>query len=297
MTFRIGLIKIKINNMKKIGIIGKGFVGSAVEFGFSAQTGCDAEVRIYDKDKTKSTHSLEETINDSEIIFVSVPTPSKPDGKMHLDILESALDDINNVYRNDAIILIRSTVTPGTTQKLQNKFSKLPLVFNPEFLTERSAKFDFINQSRVILGGAPKDTSKVAALYKWRFGESIPCIETNFQTAEMIKYMNNCFFATKVSFMNEMKLIADRCGVDWEMAVEGFVRDGRIGHTHLNVPGPDGKFGFGGSCFPKDVQAMIVFAEENGIHPNTLVGVWSTNLKVRPERDWEKLEGRSIIKE
>ena len=283
--------------MKKIGIIGKGFVGSAVEFGFSAQTGCDAEVRIYDKDKTKSTHSLEETINNSEVIFVSVPTPSNPDGKMHLGILEAALADINNVYRNDAIILIRSTVTPGTTQKLQMKFPKLPLVFNPEFLTERSAKFDFINQSRIILGGDPKDTSKVAELYKWRFGESVPCIETNFQTAEMIKYMNNCFFATKVSFMNEMKLIADKCGVDWDMAVEGFVRDGRIGHTHLNVPGPDGKFGFGGSCFPKDVQAMIVFAEENGIHPNTLVGVWSTNLKVRPERDWEKLEGRSVIKQ
>tara|TARA_R100001443_G_scaffold90840_1_gene97331 strand:+ start:1526 stop:2395 length:870 start_codon:yes stop_codon:yes gene_type:complete len=280
--------------MKKIGIIGKGFVGSAVEFGFSPNVGCDAEVRSYDVDPKKSTHTLEETVNNSDVIFVSVPTPSNPDGSMHLGILETALDNINNVYRNDAIILIRSTVTPGTTQKLQNKFPKLPLVFNPEFLTERSAKFDFINQARFILGGDPKDTSRVAALYKWRFGDSVPCIETNFATAEMIKYMNNCFFATKVSFMNEMKLIADKCGVDWNMAVEGFVRDGRIGHTHLNVPGPDGKFGFGGSCFPKDVQAMIVFAEENGIHPNTLVGVWSTNLKVRPERDWENLKGRAV---
>ena len=108
--------------------------------------------------------------------------------------------------------------------------------------------------------------------------------------------MNNCFFATKVSFMNEMKLIAEKSKVDWDMAVEGFVRDGRIGHTHLNVPGPDGKFGFGGSCFPKDVQAMIDFGKTLGLHLHTLEGVWNTNLKVRPERDWEKLEGRAIIK-
>ena len=107
--------------------------------------------------------------------------------------------------------------------------------------------------------------------------------------------MNNCFFATKVSFLNEMRQIADACGVDWEMAVEGFIRDGRIGHTHLAVPGPDGKFGFGGSCFPKDVQAMINFAKQNGVSPNVLKGTWETNLDVRPERDWEKLLGRSIV--
>ena len=281
--------------MKRIGIIGRGFVGSAVEFGFSAQTGCDTELRSYDKDPVKCTHTLEDTVKNSDVIFVSVPTPSNPDGSMHLGILESALDAIDDVHGSDAIILIRSTVTPGTTRKLQEKYPNLPIVFNPEFLTERSAKFDFINQARFILGGAPEHTSKVADLYKWRFGESVPCIETNFETAEMIKYMNNCFFATKVSFMNEMKLVADKCGVDWNMAVEGFVRDGRIGHTHLTVPGPDGKWGFGGSCFPKDVRAMIDFANELGVEPSTLNGVWSTNLTVRPEKDWEDLKGRSIL--
>ena len=283
--------------MKKIGIIGRGFVGTAVEYGFSAQTGCDAELRSYDIDPSRSTHSLEDTVNNSDVIFVSVPTPSNPDGSMHLGILESALIDIDNVYNGDAIILIRSTVTPGTTRRLQEKFPKLSLVFNPEFLTERSAKFDFINQSRFILGGSPEDTNKIANLYKWRFGESVPCIETNFETAEMIKYMNNCFFATKVSFMNEMKLIADKCGVDWSMAIEGFVRDGRIGHTHLNVPGPDGRFGFGGSCFPKDIQAMIQFGKELNIDTTTLKGAWETNLKVRPEKDWEALKGRAIVKD
>ena len=276
--------------MKNIGIIGRGFVGSAVEFGFSAQTGCDTEIRAYDK--------LEETVNCSDFIFLSVPTPSNPDGSMHLGILESALKDIETVNkRSDNIILIRSTIVPGTTEMLAKRFVGLNIVFNPEFLTERSAKFDFINQSRFILGGNSKNTSKVAKMYKWRFGNSVPCIETNFQTAEMIKYMNNCFFATKVSFLNEMKQVSDECGVDWEKAIDGFVRDGRVGHTHLAVPGPDGKCGFGGSCFPKDVQAMIDFGESLDVSMNTLKGVWDTNLEVRPERDWEKLKGRSVIEQ
>jgi len=283
--------------MKKIGIIGRGFVGSAVEFGFSAQTGCDAEVRIYDKDPTKSIHTLEETVNKSDFIFLSVPTPSNVDGSMHLGILESVLRDIQVVNkRRDNIILIRSTIIPGTTAKLCKKFTNLNIVFNPEFLTERSAKFDFINQSRFILGGRKRNTARVAELYRWRFGDSVPCIETNFETSEMIKYMNNCYFATKVSFLNEMKLVADKCGVDWDMAVEGFIRDGRIGYSHMSVPGPDGRKGFGGSCFPKDIQAMINFGGNLNINMNTLKGVWSTNLEVRPERDWEKLEGRAIIK-
>ena len=283
--------------MKNIGIIGRGFVGSAVEFGFSAQTGCDTQVKIYDKNPAKSLHTLEETVNDSDFIFVSVPTPSNLDGSMHLGILESALQDIQTVNkRKDNIVLIRSTIIPGTTLKLSKKFKNLNIVFNPEFLTERSAKFDFINQSRFILGGRKRLTARVAELYRWRFGDSVPCIETTFETAEFIKYMNNCFFATKVSFMNEMKLVADKTKVDWDVAVEGFVRDGRVGHSHLAVPGPDGKLGFGGSCFPKDIQAVINFGTDLGLKMETLKGVWSTNLSVRPERDWEKLKGRSIVK-
>ncbi len=283
--------------MKTIGIVGRGFVGSAVEFGFSAQTGCDATVKVYDKDPLKSIHTLEETVNESDFIFLSVPTPSNPDGSMHLGILESALQEIQSVNkRKNNIILIRSTIIPGTTSNLCKKFKKLNMVFNPEFLTERSAKFDFINQSRFILGGRKRNTARVADLYRWRFGDSVPCIETNFETAEMIKYMNNCYFATKVSFMNEMKQVSDKCGVDWDLAVEGFVRDGRIGHSHLAVPGPDEKFGFGGSCFPKDIQAIINFGNDLGLNMSTLKGVWNTNLEVRPERDWEKLEGRAIVK-
>ena len=280
--------------MKKIGIIGRGFVGSAVEFGFSAQTGCDAIVKIYDKDPKLSLHTLDDTVNESDFIFVSVPTPSNQDGSINLAILHDVLSSINQINKSNNIILIRSTIVPGTTSDFEQEFPNLNLVFNPEFLTERSAKYDFINQSRFILGGKKTHTEKVASLFRWRFGYSIPIIETNFETAELIKYMNNCFFATKVSFLNEMKLISDKVGSDWDVAVEGFLRDGRIGHSHLSVPGPDGKLGFGGSCFPKDIQAIINFAKNLNLNLRTLEGAWDTNLSVRPEKDWEELKGRSI---
>ena len=280
--------------MKRIGIIGRGFVGSAVEFGFSAQTGCNSIVKVYDKDPKLSLNSLEDTVNKSEFIFVSVPTPSNSDGSINLDIINDVLTSINNVNNTNNLILIRSTIVPGTTQKFQDKFPKLNFVFNPEFLTERSAKYDFINQSRFILGGEKTHTEKVASLFRWRFGESVPIIQTNFETAELIKYMNNCFFATKVSFLNDMKLMSNKIGANWDTAIEGFVRDGRIGHSHLSVPGPDGKLGFGGSCFPKDIQAIIAFASNLNIELHTLKGAWETNLSVRPEKDWKKLKGRSV---
>ena len=153
--------------MKKIGIIGNGFVGSSVSFGFSPQTGCDGvEIKIYDKDSSKSTHSLSEVLHQSDYIFVSVPTPSNKDGSINLDIIHSLFKEMNSINENDdSVILLRSTVTPGTTRKLKNKFRNLNIVFNPEFLTERSAKFDFINQSRFILGGKQSDVEKVAKLY------------------------------------------------------------------------------------------------------------------------------------
>ena len=286
--------------MYNIGIVGRGFVGSAVEFGFSPQTGCDVNnMYIYDKNESRSLHSLEDVVLYSDFIFLSVPTPSNEDGSINLSYVEDALQRISEITAEieqeispvptdlDNIVLIRSTVTPGTTKKLQEKYQNLRLVFNPEFLTERSANFDFINQTRYILGGDKQNTNKVADLYRWRFGDTIPVIETNYQTAELIKYMNNCFFATKVSFLNEMKQVSDRCEADWDMAVEGFIRDGRIGHSHMSVPGPDGKFGFGGKCFPKDVSAMISFGNKLGLNMHTLNGVWNTNCEVRPEKDWE----------
>jgi len=281
-----------------IGIIGRGFVGSAVANGFSPSTGYNANIRIYDKDPSRSLNSLEDTVNKSDFIFLSLPTPSNKDGSISLKILEDSINEINAVNSNsENIVLLRSTVVPGTSEAFQKKFTNIRIVFNPEFLTERSAYFDFINQSRVILGGLSEHVEKVANLYSDRFGSHLPIIKTNFQTAELIKYMNNCFFATKVSFLNEMKQISDLVDADWDNAVEGFILDGRIGHSHINVPGHDGKFGFGGSCFPKDMRALITFSDQLNLDLKTLKGAWETNLVVRPEKDWEELKGRAVVED
>ena len=280
---------------KKIGIIGKGFVGSAVAHGFSSACGYDGVIRVYDSNPMLSTHSLDETINESNFLFISVPTPSNTNGSVNLDILYNCINDIQcNLNGNNPVILIRSTVVPGTTQALSDKFPDLNIVFNPEFLTERSANFDFINQARFVLGGDSSSTNVVAELFRDRFGSQIPIIETTYETAELIKYMCNTYFATKISFLNEMKLIADQVNVNWDDAMNGFLSDGRIGHSHTNIPGHDGKKGFGGSCFPKDVQAIIHYAKSLNIDLGTLEGAWKTNLKIRPEKDWEMLKGRSV---
>ena len=131
-------------------------------------------------------------------------------------------------------------------------------------------------------------------MFRWRFGNSLSILETNFESAELIKYMANTFFATKISFLNDMKLLSDKSNANWEDVIEGFVRDGRIGHSHLNVPGHDGLYGFGGVCFPKDIQALIHFADTLDIDMTVLKGAWETNLKVRPEKDWEQFKGRAV---
>lgn len=281
--------------MNNIGIIGKGFVGSAVESGFSNHESFNYEIKIFDKQKELSTHTLEQTVNESDILFVSVPTPSNSDGSLNIDILTECLSDISKIKKNDNIILLRSTITPGTSRMLSKKFTNLKIVFNPEFLTEKNAKYDFVNQARIVLGGEKKLTNKVKLFYQKRFGNDIKVIQTDYETAEMIKYMNNCFLATKVSFLNEMKILADKSNVDWKTAITGFKLDQRVGSSHNDVPGHDQRLGFGGSCFPKDVQALIFFAKSLNIDLNVLRGAWETNLMVRPEKDWENLKGRAVV--
>ena len=287
--------------MKKIGIIGKGFVGSAVAHGFSEASGYQAEIKIFDKDPLRSTNSLEELVTSSDVVFISVPTPSNKDGSINLDILSQCLGEINHIASQtdsyNSVYLIRSTVVPGTTRSFQEQFPKLKLVFNPEFLTERSANFDFISQSRFILGGPEGNSKVVSDLYKDRFGNSVSVIITDYESAELTKYVCNTFFATKVSFLNEMRILSDKVNANWDDVMEGFLRDGRIGNSHSQVTGPDGKFGFGGSCFHKDIQALIHFADGLEIDLSVLKGAWKTNIKVRPERDWEELVGRAIVKD
>ena len=271
-------------NKFKVGVIGNGFVGEAQAFAFSPFS----DLRIYDIDPLKCSHTKEE-IDECDYIFVCVPTPMYKDGTQDISYIE-------NVFRSAVsgpIYIIKSTVMPGTTKSLQSKYKELNIVFSPEFLTERTAKLDMLTQARIILGGASELTCRVKELFEQRFMNR-HIIETDSTTAEYIKYMNNTFFATKVSIINEFKLLAEKLNVNWEDAIYGFASDSRIGDSHLHVPGPDGKLGYGGTCFPKDVNALLSLAKKHGIDLNTILGGWKTNLKVRPEKDWEQDKGRAV---
>ena len=274
-------------NRLSIGISGHGYVGESQSFAFSPSF----NVRVYDKDSLKSTHSLNEVL-ESNFIFVCVPTPMKKDGSQDLSYIENFFESAID----GPTYIIKSTVIPGTTDFLNNKFKNLKIIFSPEFLTERTAKLDILTQTRIILGGDKSLTNKVRKIYNIRF-KNKTVIETDSLTAEYIKYMNNTFFASKVSIMNEFYRFAKHLGVDWDKALYGFVSDQRIGDSHLNVPGPDGKLGFGGTCFPKDINAFISFAKKNNVNMNVLEAAWKTNLEVRPERDWENLKGRAVTDE
>jgi len=271
-----------------LGIIGNGFVGSATVAGFSLH----ANVRVYDENPKASIDSFEETINESEFVFVCVPTPmSLETGKIDLSIIESVFDRVSKVNkRDDNIFIIKSTVIPGSVEKLVESYPGLNIVFSPEFLTERNAKLDFINAARIIIGGRDELVNRVELMFRDRFPHT-PIIKTDVTTAQFIKYMSNCFFATKVSFMNEMKQAADVSGVDWRTAVNGFLLDGRIGNSHIDVPGHDGMMGFGGKCFPKDINAFINYFDEIGIDAKIMKAAWDKNIEVRSKHDWLDIKG------
>lgn len=269
----------------KVGVIGNGFVGEAQAFAFSPTT----DLRIYDVNPLRATHSKEE-VDECDFIFVCVPTPMRKDGSQDISYIESVFDNAVE----GPIYIIKSTVLPGTTKRLQEKYQNINIVFSPEFLTERTAKLDMLTQARIVIGSEKANVrEKVQDLFEQRFMNRT-FILTDSTTAELIKYMNNTFFATKVSIMNEFKLLADKIGADWKDALYGFASDGRVGDSHLHVPGPDGRLGYGGTCFPKDVNALLTFANENGINLNTIEGGWRTNLTVRPEKDWEQDKGRAV---
>ena len=267
--------------MKSIGIVGNGFVGSAVAGGFVLH----ANVMIYDKDPLRCTNTLQEVLDQCEYIFVGVPTPmhSVENGEIDLTILDNVMREINDLNTSsNNIIIIKSTVIPGTTETYVKRFPNLNIVFNPEFLTERTARLDFINTARIVIGGEH--------LYRDRF-IATPIIKTDAESAEFIKYMCNCFFATKVAFMNEMYQMAQQHTLDWNTVMAGFLSDGRIGNSHTDVPGHDGDLGFGGKCFPKDINAFIKYFEENNVQPTLLKAAWAKNLEVRKNHDWLKIVG------
>ena len=283
-----------------IGIIGQGFVGKAVKESFKNYY----EILTFDKDKRKANvESLNELVSKCKIAFVCLPTPMNPDKSCHLDIIEDTLNKINDwcdemdyYGLEQRTIIIKSTIPPGTTERWNKEYKYLNIAFNPEFLTEANAIDDFKNQNKIIIGSTRKVGSVVKSLYSKVFPK-VPVIKTSATIAEMVKYFTNCFLATKVSFANEIYQICEKLDIDYDKVVEYAKYDERIGYSHLNVPGPDGDFGFGGHCFPKDLNALIDLAIKNGLglDVNVLNAALETNNRVRQNRDWEKLKGRAVI--
>ena len=272
-----------------IGVIGQGYVGTAIKLGFQDHY----NVITYDKfDLAKSTHSkIADLVEETKVIFVCVPTPMRKDGTCYTGIVEEVIREINETA-NDHIVVIKSTVPPGTTDRFNHEFSNVTVIFNPEFLTEENFLDDFKNQNRIILGGSRKGTNKLRQIYSKVFPKAT-IVKTGDKHAEMVKYFTNCFLATKVSFANEMYNICRQLDLDYDKVVEYAIYDERLGKSHWAVPGPDGDFGFGGHCFPKDLSAIINSFDTYGL----LEAVEQVNDQVREDRDWEHMVGRAVLEE
>lgn len=305
--------------MTSIAIIGQGFVGGSLTTVFS-ERGFD--VYAYDKAgkyakgalPCHGDHaagypgSIAELIGDHEnggtpgfsnVYFVCLPTPMNEDGSADLSIVEGALKELAAVP-GERIAVVKSTIPPGSTDRWNKEFSEsgLHIIFNPEFLTEANALDDMRNQSRIVLGGPRPWINTVKQIFQTAFPK-VALIKTSSTTAEMVKYMTNNFLTVKVAFANEMSQVCealDKSGlnVDYDKVVEYSKYDLRLGESHWNVPGPDGRRGYGGSCFVKDINAMIKIADDLLVDTPVLDGAWKKNLEVRPERDWEQLIGRAV---
>jgi len=285
----------------KIGVIGNGFVGKAT----CALHNKDIDIIVYDLDP-QLCDPMGCTLKDlkqCELIFVSVPTPMNKDGSCHLGIVESVINNLNNnnvIAEPDNFVVIRSTVIPGTCDRLG-------CYFMPEFLTEKSYLEDFKNCKEWVFGLKGINTdhdqifmNKINKLFT--LAKTNQCIisnSTNFvpnKTAEMVKYFRNCFLALKISFCNE---IYDYCrlqGINYEDVRQLATKDERIGPSHTAVPGHDGKRGFGGTCFPKDTKALLSSMADIGMPSYIFEAMNDRNDRSdRIEQDWNSNVGRSVI--
>jgi len=285
----------------KIGIIGNGYVGGATRL--FAQNGDKdnelVEAIVYDSDRSKSNPpdtSLDDMV-DCEFVFVCVPTPMNQDGSCHLDIVESVVGNLRTVGVSSESIFIRSTVPVGTSKSLGVNFM-------PEFLTEANWKEDFLNTKHWIVGlnnPSPNVMDKFKNLLKMsKLGGGIKRTMVHFcstNEAELVKYTRNCFLATKVSFFNEIHEFCKKTASSYDVVKLLTSLDDRVGASHTSVPGPDGKKGYGGTCFPKDMGSL--HHQMNSIHglpsPIIAAAIRRNKLHDRPEKDWEEDRGRAVI--
>jgi UDPglucose 6-dehydrogenase len=301
--------------MDTIGIIGRGFVGQAVFDGmkhafdivsYDKAKGYMCYERKYDYRRIAENDSddswcseddgIQLVLNESDgPIFVCVPTPMNPDGSCNTSIVQSVISKIDsyNVINPPRVVVIKSTVVPGTTERIGGCCKNIHVCFNPEFLRETTAIEDFKNQDRIIIGGPHEGTAVLKQMYNVAYPD-VPVTKTSATIAEMVKYVTNGFLATKVAFANEIEQICHGLDVDYDKVIEYATKDKRLGNSHWSVPGPDGKRGFGGSCFPKDMNGMIALSKSLNLDCQVIKSTWQSNLVVRPERDWEQLVGRAV---
>ena len=238
---------------KKIGIMGVGMVGGALQHYFQKQ---GAEPAVFDTGKNLG--SLVE-INQADIIFICVPTPYNKEKGFDLSYIENAFSNI----QGDKIVVIKSTALPGTATAFQKKYPQHKVLNNPEFLTETTAEQDMCYPDRQIVGYTEqsKDIAEdiIAILPSAPYQKILPVTE-----AEMVKYFGNTFFSIKVIFANQMYDLCEKIGIDYNRVMESAAADKRIGKMHLETP-HKGYRGFGGKCLLKDHSALIQFADSKGI--------------------------------
>lgn len=256
----------------KIGIVGAGVVGSATAHAFKGHVD---EVRVYDINKDRSTHSVGEVLL-TDIVFVCLPTPQK------VDSLECDLSHVEKFFKyvsNTSAVnyVLRSTVPIGTTRKLREQYDLPNLVHSPEFLTARTAMEDAANPTRMIVGvpGWDKEADEwhndCAAMLCKLYRKVFKCREAGTVTenwtpelfvmtsdeSEAVKLMQNSYSAVVIATLNEFRCLADKTGMDWDRIMQALLVSGWLAPHHTKVPGPDGKRGFGGSCLPKDLANLI----------------------------------------
>ena len=245
--------------------------------------------RSLDEHRLSFTSRMDQGTDGAEIIFVTVGTPSRQDGSPDLSALQGAMSQLAQVLRSPATVVIKSTVPVGTSEWAERLLNtnggkqKHSVLFNPEFLREGSAVLDFLEPDRIIIGeGIPGAAAPLQRLYR---SFPAPCIITERRTAELIKYASNAFLATRISFINELAGLCEHFGVDVGELSRCIGLDKRIGSGFLQAG-----IGYGGSCFPKDVDALLWMYEQAGQRAPLIEAVQSVNLHQR-ERAMAKLAG------
>lgn len=259
----------------KVAIIGLGFVGN------SLLNGLKDTVNVKKIDPKLGTNINELKDFSPEIIFICVPTPMSEHKTQDISIIESVVEEINDL-KIPSLVVLKSTLLPNFVKELGKKISRF--IYNPEFLREKHADEDFINSELIVFGG-DKDNTKMIENFYNNFTKCINknYIHTDIITASFIKYTINTFLATKVTFFNELFNLFKNSGAKdtWQNFINAVSIDKRIGKSHMQVPGSDNKFGYGGKCFPKDSQAFLNYSDLKGNNLKLLKKSIKINKKIR----------------